>query len=99
MGKFCPECGRRIEHCQGVEECASFVNFIEVKEKQDQQWEEVIKSLNCYSPIQLEIIKKMRELFLSNFAIAKIVRYVAICKKNPKNRKYFFGWVCRTLNQ
>ena len=24
------------------------------------------------------------ELFLSNFAIAKIVRYVAICKKNPK---------------
>ena len=32
MRKFCPECGRRIEHCQGVEECASFVNFIEVKE-------------------------------------------------------------------
>jgi len=63
MRKFCPECGRRIEHCQGVEECASFVNFIEVKEKQDQQWEEVIKSLNCYSPIQLEIIKKMRELY------------------------------------
>ena len=39
------------------------------------------------------------ELFLSNFALAKIVRYVAICKKNPKNKKYFFGWVCRTLNQ
>lgn len=39
------------------------------------------------------------ELFLSNFALAKIVRYASICKKSPKNRKYFFGWVCRTLNQ
>lgn len=39
------------------------------------------------------------EKFLLAFAAAKMVRYIAICKKNPKNRKYFFGWVCRTLNQ
>lgn len=48
-----------------------------------------INAINCINA----------DLFLSNFALAKIVRYVTICKKNTKNRKYFFGWVCRTLNQ
>ena len=35
--------------------------------------------------------------FLPVFAIAKIARYASICKKRPKSRKYFFGWVNRTL--
>ncbi len=36
-------------------------------------------------------------MFLATFALAKIERYVAICKKRPASRKYFFGWVRRTL--
>jgi len=37
------------------------------------------------------------ELFLSKFALAKITRYAEICKRNPKNRKFFYGWVKRAL--
>lgn len=36
-------------------------------------------------------------MFLATFALAKIERYIEICKKRPTNRKYFFGWVRRTL--
>lgn len=39
------------------------------------------------------------DCFLSNFAIAKIARYIHIVKKHPTNKKYFFGWVCRTLGE
>lgn len=38
------------------------------------------------------------EKFLAGYQLAKIARYIAICKKNPKNRKFFYGWVCRTYN-
>lgn len=37
------------------------------------------------------------EKFLAGYQLAKIARYVAICKNKPSNRKFFFGWVCRTL--
>jgi lysozyme family protein len=36
--------------------------------------------------------------FLTAFALAKIVRYVNICNKRPISKKYFFGWVVRSLN-
>ena len=36
--------------------------------------------------------------FLAAFALVKIARYISICKKNPSQKKYFFGWVCRTLD-
>jgi lysozyme family protein len=36
--------------------------------------------------------------FLSAFAVAKIKRYMEICTKRPTSKKYFFGWVVRTLN-
>jgi len=36
-------------------------------------------------------------LFLAQFSLAKIARYINICKRIPKNRKYFYGWVNRTL--
>lgn len=36
--------------------------------------------------------------FLSAFALAKIGRYVNICNKRPVSKKYFFGWVVRSLN-
>lgn len=35
--------------------------------------------------------------FLAVFAIAKIGRYVKICENRKESRKYFFGWVKRTL--
>lgn len=38
-----------------------------------------------------------KRAFISTFAIAKISRYVSICEKRKESRKYFFGWVRRTL--
>ncbi len=35
--------------------------------------------------------------FLAVFALGKIRRYVNICENRKKSRKYFFGWVKRTL--
>lgn len=38
-----------------------------------------------------------KRAFLATFAIAKIGRYVSICEQRQDSRKYFFGWVRRTL--
>lgn len=35
--------------------------------------------------------------FLAIFALNKIARYVSICDKRQESRKFFFGWVKRTL--
>jgi len=35
--------------------------------------------------------------FLAAFTVAKIARYVNIVKKRPMSRKYFYGWVLRSL--
>ncbi len=35
--------------------------------------------------------------FLAVFALSKIGRYVHICEKRPASRKFFFGWVRRSL--
>jgi lysozyme family protein len=37
-------------------------------------------------------------LFLAEFTLAKIARYIAIVKKRSASKKYFYGWVCRALN-
>lgn len=44
-----------------------------------------------------KINEAQEELFLAEFSLAKIARYVHICEKNKSQRKYFFGWVTRTL--
>lgn len=36
-------------------------------------------------------------VFLSLFALGRIARYAAICEKRPESRKFFYGWVKRTL--
>ena len=36
--------------------------------------------------------------FLAAFTLTKIIRYVAICNKRQTSKKYFFGWVVRSLN-
>lgn len=38
-----------------------------------------------------------KRAFLAVFALAKIGRYVNICENRRESRKYFFGWVRRTL--
>lgn len=38
-----------------------------------------------------------KKTFLAVFALAKISRYVSICEKRKESRKYFYGWVRRTL--
>ncbi|MEK6968225.1 MAG: glycosyl hydrolase 108 family protein [Nanoarchaeota archaeon] len=35
--------------------------------------------------------------FLAIFALNKIARYVSICNKRQESKKFFFGWVKRTL--
>ena len=46
-------------------------------------------------------VRKLNEmsddLFLAVFALSKIARYVAICRKNPEQKKFLFGWVSRSL--
>jgi lysozyme family protein len=37
--------------------------------------------------------------FLAAFTVAKIARYVNIVKKRPTSRKYFYGWVLRSLGE
>lgn len=45
----------------------------------------------------LAINSQDEKVFIPTFAITKIARYVQICGKRPSNRKYFYGWVRRTL--
>lgn len=35
--------------------------------------------------------------FLAAFTVAKIARYAGLVKKNPVLKKYFYGWVLRSL--
>ncbi len=49
-------------------------------------------------PMTLEKINADdRRSFLAIFALNKIARYVSICNKRPESKKFFFGWVKRTL--
>lgn len=45
----------------------------------------------------LEINKTDEDLFIAQFALAKIARYAKLVEKRKENRKYFYGWVRRTL--
>ena len=38
-----------------------------------------------------------KRAFLATFALARIGRYVRICEQRKESRKYFYGWVRRTL--
>ncbi len=43
------------------------------------------------------INKQEPKTFLALFALHKIARYVHIVEKRPDSRKFFYGWVKRTL--
>lgn len=49
------------------------------------------------APYPANINNMDREVFLAAFTLAKIARYIAICKKRPTSKKYFFGWICRSI--
>jgi len=38
-----------------------------------------------------------KELFVLKFKLAKIARYTYIVKRNPTNKKFYFGWINRVL--
>lgn len=46
-----------------------------------------LKNINNYNP----------ELFLASFTLAKIARYVHLVKIRSENRKFFFGWIRRSI--
>ena len=37
------------------------------------------------------------EMFICYFTVAKIARYMAICEKDPTQKKFIYGWIRRTL--
>jgi lysozyme family protein len=37
------------------------------------------------------------EQFVVKYALAKIARYAEICRRNPGQKKFLFGWINRTL--
>jgi lysozyme family protein len=37
-------------------------------------------------------------LFVAAFRLGRVARYTHLCEKNPKLKKYFFGWVRRSLS-
>ena len=47
-----------------------------------------LEKLNAFDP----------DHFLAAFTVAKIARYINIVKKRPESRKYFYGWVYRTIS-
>ena len=57
-----------------------------------------VKVDGAIGPKTLEALNGMDEdHFLASFSLMKIVRYVQLVEKYQKNRKFFFGWVKRTL--
>lgn len=49
-------------------------------------------------PVTLQKINAEEpRVFLALFALSKIARYVSICEKRQDSKKFFYGWVKRTL--
>lgn len=47
-----------------------------------------IQAINSFQP----------DHFIAAFTNEKCRKYIAICKKRPDSRKYFFGWIDRAVN-
>ncbi len=48
---------------------------------------QTIQAINNFQP----------DHFIAAFAVEKCRKYIAICKKRPDSRKYFFGWIDRAV--
>ncbi|NQY36149.1 MAG: N-acetylmuramidase [Alteromonadaceae bacterium] len=40
-----------------------------------------------------------QEVFILRYKFQQIARYIHIVERNPKNRKYFYGWIRRALGE
>jgi lysozyme family protein len=59
-----------------------------------------VKPDGAIGPMSLEAINSFDvDKFLAEFTVAKVARYIHIVKKRPVSRKYFYGWICRALNE
>lgn len=47
-----------------------------------------ILAINAFAP----------DHFIAAFTVEKCRKYIAICKKRPESRKFFFGWIDRSVN-
>lgn len=57
-----------------------------------------VKADGVIGPLSIAAINGSNpEMFMASFTLAKIARYINIVKKRPDSRKYFYGWVCRSL--
>jgi lysozyme family protein len=57
-----------------------------------------VKADGVIGPLSIAAINESNpEMFMASFTLAKIARYINIVKKRPDSRKYFYGWVCRSL--
>ena len=60
---------------------------------------ETIQSLKDSIEILNRSIKPMNlEQLNINWQYFQIKKYYSICVKNPKNKKFFYGWVSRAFN-
>ena len=48
---------------------------------------QTIQAINDFEP----------DHFIAAFTVEKCRKYIAICKKKPDSRKYFFGWIDRAV--
>lgn len=39
------------------------------------------------------------DVWIDRRRIEKIKHYISICEKNSKNKKFFYGWIRRTMNE
>lgn len=53
-------------------------------------WKNVVDSINTVIPY---------DDFINARRAEKIKYYINICEKNPSNKKFFFGWVKRTMTE
>lgn len=63
-----------------------------------------IDSLSKYLKLAQDSVKFYRDsVYYQNYIngrrIEKIKYYINICNKNAKNKKYFFGWIKRTMTE
>lgn len=64
--------------------------IIQQLEQYIQQLEDSITKLNTTIPY---------ETYINARRIEKIKYYIDICEKNPNNKKYFYGWIKRTMSE
>ena len=72
----------------GVRTSASLAQLVVEAEPDGVIGPATITKLNAFDP----------DHFLAAFTVAKIARYISIVRKRPESRKYFYGWVCRTIS-